>query len=84
LAQRDIEKALGQQVGFLIPFASEPLIDALNMGAPIVKSPDVPVGALFEEMAFRLSKEEDRTRIPEQPTPAWQRVTSRVHQRQQN
>jgi pilus assembly protein CpaE len=80
LAQRDIEKALGQQVGFLIPFSPEPLIDALNMGAPIVKSPDVPVGALFEEMAFRLSQEQDRTTIPENPTPAWMRISSRVRQ----
>ena len=80
LAQRDIEKALGQQVSFLIPFAPEPLVDALNMGAPIVKSPDVPVGALFEEMAFRLSREQDRTTIPENPTPAWVRVSSTVQQ----
>ena len=82
LARKDIENALGQRVNLVIPYAPDPLIDALNTGTPsVVKSPDSPMGALFEDLAFYLSKEEHRAEQPAEPTAAWKRIFQRQQKR---
>lgn len=82
LARKDIENALGQHVNLVVPYAPDPLIDALNTGIPsVVKAPDSPMSALFEDLAFYLSKEEHRTKQPAEPTAAWKRVFQRRQKR---
>lgn len=82
LARKDIENALGQRVNLVIPYAPDPLVEALNTGIPpIIKSPDSPIGALFEDLAFYLSKEEHQAEQPAEPTVAWKRVFQRRQKR---
>jgi len=84
LARKDIESALGRRVNLIIPYASEPLIKAINVGIPtVMDAPESPLGALFEDLAFFVSKPEHRAKQPAEPTPAWQRVNRRWEQRQQ-
>jgi len=85
LARRDIESALARRVNLVVPFASDPFIKAINVGVPtVMDAPESPVGALLEDLAFYVSKEEHRAEPPSQPTSAWQRVNYRLEQRQQN
>jgi len=82
LARKDIENALGRRVNFVIPFASEVLIEAINLGAPpVLDSPDSPISALFHDISFYLSKKEHQSQQPAEPTPAWKRVIQRRQRR---
>jgi len=82
--RKDIESALGRRINLVIPFASEPLIKAIDVGMPTVMDvSESPMGALFEDLAFLFSKEEHRAQAPVEPTPVWQRVNQRSNQRQQ-
>ena len=83
LTRSDIEKALGRAIDLQIPYASEQIVKAINMGSPPVYSdPQSPLGALFEDFAFLLSKETHKKTKPQSPTPAWVRVVRRFQQRQ--
>lgn len=83
LPRGDIEKALGRTIDVQIPYASEQIVKAINIGAPPVYSePQSPLGALFEDMAFLLSRESHRKSKPQTPTQAWVRVVRRIQQRQ--
>lgn len=79
LARRDIEASLGQNFNFVVPFAPEPFITAINTGVPpVISMVKAPLGALFEDFAFICSKQEQRTQRPETPSAAWQRITQRA------
>ncbi len=83
LPRKEIEASLGQNFNLVMPFASEPLVSAINTGVPPVFGlPKSPLGAFFEDFAFMFSSPEQRTTRPAQPTPAWQRVAQRAQQRQ--
>lgn len=85
LARKEIEASLGHSVNLVIPFVPEPLVTAINTGVPpVFGTPKLPVGALFEDFAFRLSTPEHRSRRPEKPRPAWLRVAQRAQQQQQH
>jgi pilus assembly protein CpaE len=83
LKQKRIEEVLKRPFDMVIPFTPE-AVAAINLGTPLVLSaPDSPVGALLEDFAFQVSKEEHRSQPPAEPTKAFQRVTRRLGPRQQ-
>jgi len=78
LARADIERALGHAVDLILPYATEPLITAINLGEPPVLKPnETGIGALLQDIAFLLSKETHRKQKPEHPTQAWKEVIAR-------
>lgn len=82
LAQKDIEKVLRDNIDLVIPFASETFVSSINLGRPpVIDDPKAPIGALFEDLAFFLSKDEHRKKKPESPTEAWERVIKRYRAR---
>ena len=63
-----IESALRRKVDLEIPFAGQPMLRALNHGSPVVlEDPESPLGALFEDLAFALSKPDHNQGSPEIP-----------------
>ena len=79
LAQKAIESALHFPISLVLPFAPDRFVTALNVGRPLLyNQPEDPVSALLEDLAFRLSKERDRTIPPAVPSSAWQRVNKRL------
>ncbi len=84
LPRKDIEAALRHPIDLVIPFAPEPLVDAINTGMPPVsKQAEEPLTVLFEDLAFVLSKEEHKAQQPASPTAVWKRVWRRQQKRQQ-
>ncbi len=84
LPQKNIESVLKHNFDLVVPFASEALVRAINVGIPIVyEEPSSPMGALFEDLAFALSKEEHQKQAPSAPTDAWHRVAQHLKARQQ-
>lgn len=83
LPRADIEKALGRTIDLQIPYASEQIVKAINVGAPpVYLEAQSPLGALFEDFAFLLSKDSHKKTKPQSPTQAWLRVVQRFQQRQ--
>jgi len=83
LAKTDIENVIKKPIGFMIPFASEPIITSINLGNPPVLETEIsPLGALYEDIAFNFSKEADKTKKPDEPTFAWQRLVERRRKRE--
>ncbi|GAB4477208.1 MAG: response regulator [Anaerolineales bacterium] len=83
LPRGDIEKAIEKTIDLQIPFASEQIVKAINVGAPpVISDPQSPLGALFEDFAFLLSKETHKRTKPQSPTQTWIRVVRRFQQRQ--
>jgi pilus assembly protein CpaE len=83
LARGAIESSLGQRFAFVMPFAPDALVGAINTGVPpVLGLPKSPLGALFEDVAFMLSSAAHRAARPAQPTSAWLRVAQRIQQRQ--
>lgn len=83
LPRGDIEKALERTIDLQIPYASEQIVKAINVGAPpVFADPQSPLGALFEDFAFLMSKETHKKTKPQAPTQAWLRVVRRFQQRQ--
>ncbi len=83
LARKEIEDALQRVIDVIIPFAPDSFVLAINRGIPpILESPPTPLGALFEDLAYALSKPEHQKQPPTQPTPMYQRVAARLAQRQ--
>ena len=79
LSKKEIEAALKRPIDFVLPYASETLVAAINLGKPpVIAEPNQPLSNLFEDMTFYLSKQRPGT-----PTPAWQRVAHRIQQRRQ-
>jgi pilus assembly protein CpaE len=84
LPQKNIESVLKHNFDVVVPFASEPLVRAINVGIPVVfEEPASPLGALFEDLAFALSKEEHQKQTPVSPSEAWHRVAQHLKARQQ-
>jgi pilus assembly protein CpaE len=84
LPRKNIEKALKQPIQIFIPYASQPFIDSINFGVPIVLSDEGgDLVGIFEDIGFLLSKEEDRAKPPKDPTQAYKNVISRFEQRNQ-
>jgi pilus assembly protein CpaE len=80
LARKDIENALKIPIQYVVPFASDLFVSAINLGVPPVQSsPDTPITELFEDLAYSLSSEEDKEKTPAKPTAIWQKFMDRSH-----
>ena len=83
LAKGDIENVMKKQIEFMVPFASEPIVTSINLGnPPVLEAETSPLGALYEDIAFNFSKDEDRKERPAEPTDAWRRLIERQKTRQ--
>jgi pilus assembly protein CpaE len=84
LARKDIEATLKRPIAMALPYMPEALISAINRGVPpVLDLAHKPAGAVFEEFALSVSKDEHRSTRPAHPTDAWQRVAQRAQQRRQ-
>lgn len=82
LSKKEIETALNRQIDFVLPFAPDTLVSAINLGKPpVIAEINQPLSNLFEDMAFVLSKENHRKQRPTTPTQTWQRVVRRFQRR---
>ncbi|KAA3642838.1 MAG: response regulator [Chloroflexi bacterium] len=82
LAQKDIETSLRRRIDLVIPYAPQHFIPAINLGVPpVFDDPLSDIGALFEDMAFAVSKEAHQKAKPKDPSAAWERVVKRLQQR---
>ncbi|MBS1250697.1 MAG: Response regulator MprA [Chloroflexi bacterium] len=82
LSPKDINKVLQDKIDLVIPFASDTFVSSINLGRPpVIDDPETPIGALLEDLAFFLSKDEHRKKKPEKPTEAWKRVVKRYKAR---
>jgi pilus assembly protein CpaE len=83
MVAENIEKALKRPVDLEIPFTPNSFIPAIGKGIPpILSAPNTYIGALLEDYAYSLSKEEHKRQRPPSPTKAWQRVSQRMQKRQ--
>ncbi len=82
LPKNNIENGLGQEVDLVIPHAADHFIRAINLGMPpVLDQPDSPLGALFGDLAYYVSKEEHKKKRPQNPTEAWKRLAKRMRKR---
>lgn len=82
LVRDDINRALKKDIEIIIPFAPEPVVNAINIGVPTVfAEPESPLGALFEDLSFKFSKQEHKEERPKLPTEVWERVAERARKR---
>ncbi|MFH2102287.1 MAG: response regulator [Chloroflexota bacterium] len=82
LSRDKIETALSMQVTVVIPYTAELFIEAINYGQPFVLAhPNEPITSLFEDLAFFLSKEEQKNNKPADPSEIWLRVYKRYSDR---
>ena len=83
LAREQIESALKHSINIVIPFAPDVVVPAINNGIPaVLDKPTSEIGALLEDLAFHISKEEHRNQRPATPSQAWLRAANRFQQRQ--
>ena len=84
LARKEIEDALARLIDVVIPFAPDSFVLAINRGVPpVLETPPTALGALFEDLAYFLSKPEHQKQPPANPSALYQRTAARVQQRQQ-
>ncbi len=79
LAHKQIEQALKTKISLIIPHAPDLFIGAINMGRSIIPhQSEHPIGVLFENTAYQLSRETHKSIPPLKPSETWQRVTRRL------
>ncbi|RME87501.1 MAG: response regulator [Anaerolineae bacterium] len=84
LPRQEIEKALGREIRIVIPYAAETLIPSLTLGKPpTLQAPNTPLAALFEDLAYFLSKKEHKQAPPDPQREGYRRVMQRAKARQQ-
>jgi pilus assembly protein CpaE len=82
LSKEKIESAMGMGFVASIPYVPEVVLEAINMGRPLVMDkPKEPITALLEDFAFFLSRKEHKTAKPENPSETWKRVYKRYQDR---
>ena len=63
----------------MIPYEPDEVIRALNFGEPfLLKSSDLPISVILEDMAYLLSHDTHKNLPPAAPTETWKRVTDRL------
>ncbi|GAB4521802.1 MAG: response regulator [Anaerolineales bacterium] len=83
IPRKDIEQALRRPVRLMLPYIKDDLISALTLGKPpVLYNVDSPISALFEDIAYFLSKPEHKENLPEQKSAALCRVLERQETRQ--
>ena len=82
LSKDKLEAALGMTAFVTVPYTRDVLVEAINLGQPVVShKPDLAISNLLEDFAFHVSKDTHRKSRPENPTEAWQRVYKRYQER---
>ncbi len=82
IVSEDIERYIKSKIDLVIPYATDEFVEAINFGIPPAFShPEEPLGALFEDLAMAVSKDDHRKDKPEEPAEGWLRVVDRVKQR---
>jgi len=82
LSKDKLEAALGMTAFVTIPYTRDILVEAINLGQPVVShKPDLAISNVLEDLAFHVSKDSHRKSRPEVPTDAWQRVYKRFQDR---
>jgi pilus assembly protein CpaE len=85
LTTQVIEDAIRRSLNLVIPFAPDIFVQAINLGAPpILGAASNPLTARLEDWVFQLSKDEHRSKRPDEPSQAWKRIAYRLQQRQKN
>lgn len=75
LGRKEMEAALRRTITYVLPYAPEIYLSALNRGVPpVLEQAGKPLGSVLERWAFQLSAPAHRAQRPASPTPAWQRV----------
>jgi len=85
LPRERIEQALKKQITIDIPYTPDTLVQAINLGKPILQhQPNEPISVLLEDFAFYLSNEDHKKNRPLKPSIAWKRVRDRFihHQKE--
>jgi len=78
LPRERIEQALNKQVTITLPYTPDLLVQAINLGKPILThAPEEPLSILLEDFAFFLSLDHHKKNRPEKPSQAWKRVYER-------
>jgi pilus assembly protein CpaE len=83
LARKNIEDALQKRISVIIPNMPDSLVMAITMGKPVVLEPDKKEAAVFEDLAYFWSTEEDKKNTPATPNKVWLRVMERAKLRQE-
>ncbi len=79
LARKNIETALHHPIRHIIPFVPWITIEAINYGQPfMLTKPAEEISLVVENLAYMVSREEDRAAKPDNPTKAWMRTTRRL------
>lgn len=82
VSQDKIEKVIKQKVDLVIPYSGKNILQALNLGNPVIFSePLSPISSVFEDLAFAMSKPEHNRKTPKKPSEAWNRVAARIKKR---
>ena len=82
LSKDKLEAALGMTAFVTIPYTRDVLVEAINLGQPVVShKPDLAISNVLEDLAFHVSKDTHRKSRPENPSDAWQRVYKRFQDR---
>jgi len=82
LSKDKLEAALGMTAFVTIPYTRDVLVEAINLGQPVVShKPDLVISNVLEDLAFHVSKDTHRKSRPEDPSDAWQRVYKRFQER---
>jgi pilus assembly protein CpaE len=78
LPRERIEQALNKQVTITLPYTPDLLIQAINLGRPILQEePGETLSIFLEDFAFYLRLDQHKKVRPERPTLAWKRVYDR-------
>lgn len=78
LPRERIEQALNKQVTITLPYTPDLMVQAINLGRPILaQSPEEPIAMLMEDFAFYLSLDHHKKTRPEKPTQAWKQIYER-------
>lgn len=79
IKQAQIEKALNRTVEYNLPNTQAEFTKAINFGEPyILSNTETSASTIFENIAYRLSKEALKNIPPAAPTATWKRVNNRL------
>jgi pilus assembly protein CpaE len=85
LPRAGIKDALKKEIGVVIPYAGEVVVDSIMYGKPsTLQMPHDPLGAFLEDLAYLFSKEEHKQNPPENSSEGFKRVKKRAQARLEN
>jgi len=77
--RNQLQKALGRQFDFEIPFEPTEVLRSINLGSPFVMNrPELQITKKIEDMAYTLSNDLLKYIPPPVPSKTWRRVNSRL------